>query len=68
MRDEREYMKKVRTLKCFEYKFGYGELEYFPYQLALGLSVRYLKCDGMGWMFRVYFGPLKFWFNLRERK
>jgi len=61
-------MRRVEILKHFEYKFAYGELEYFPYQSAFGLSIRYLKCDQMGWMFRVYFGPFKFWFNLRERE
>lgn len=58
--------KKVKILKVFQSSFGYGELEYFPYQIAIGLSVRHLRCENMGLMFRIYFGPFKFWFNLRK--
>jgi len=57
-------MKAVKVIKEFEFKRIMGELEYFPYQWAFGVSIRYLECDGMGWMFRFYFGPFKVWFNL----
>jgi len=56
----------VKTLKILDCKFGYGEFELFIYQFALGISIRYLSCDDMGWMFRLYLGPLKLWFNLRR--
>ena len=59
---------KVRILKEFNFKRVFGEVEFFPYQWAFGISVRYLKCEGMGWMFRMYLGPIKIWFNLRNRK
>lgn len=58
----------VKVIIELNNKYGYGELEYFPYQLAFGLSIRYLKCKGMGWLFRIYFGPFKFWFNLKSNK
>lgn len=61
-------MIKVKTIKEFHPKFGYGELEFFPYQYAFGISIRYLECDNMGWMFRIYFGPIKFWFNFNLKK
>ncbi len=60
-------MVKVRILREFRSRWIFGELEYFPYQIAFGISVKYLTCKDMGWMFRFYFGPIKFWFNLRKR-
>ena len=57
-------MSKVKIITEFDSKRLFGELVYFPYQWALGISVRYLECDGMGWMFRFYLGPFKIWFNL----
>jgi len=59
---------KVKTIKEFNSKHIFGELEYFPYQVAFGISIRYLECEGMGWMFRFYFGPIKLWFNLRKEE
>ena len=37
-----------------------GGFAYFPYQIAFGISLRWL-CTGL--MFRFYFGPFKFWIN-----
>lgn len=31
---------KVKTIKEFHTKFGYGQLESFPYQCAFGISIR----------------------------
>lgn len=59
---------KVKIVKEFTSKRIFGELEYFPYQIAFGISIKYLECEGMGWMLRFYFGPFKLWFNLREKK
>ena len=56
---------QVKIITEFDSKHIFGELVYFPYQWALGISVRHLECDGMGWMFRFYFGPFKIWFNLK---
>lgn len=58
-------MGKVRTVREFDSKYIFGELEYFPYQIAFGISIKYLTCKKMGWMFRFYFGPVKLWFHLR---
>jgi len=60
--------KKVKIIKEFEGKRILGELVYFPYQIAFGISIRHLECEGMGWLFRVYFGPIKIWFNLGSQK
>jgi len=57
--------KKVKIIREFKSKHIFGEIEYFPYQIAFGISIRYLECKNMGWMFRMYFGPFKIWFNLR---
>lgn len=57
--------KKVKIIRAFELNKFYGELEYFPYQIAFGISIRILKCKGMGWMIRIYFAQFKLWFNLR---
>lgn len=59
---------RVRVLKIFDSKRLFGEFQYFSYQWAFGVSVRYLTCEGMGWMFRFYFGPFKIWVNLTEKK
>jgi len=58
-------MNKVKIVKEFNSKRIYGELEYFPYQIAFGISIRFLKCKGMGWLIRIYFAQFKLWFNLR---
>jgi hypothetical protein len=58
---------KVKIIKEFDSKRIVGELVYFPYQIAFGVSIRYLECIG-GWMFRMYFGPLKLWFNLNGKQ
>jgi len=34
----------------------------FPYQVALGISVSWLRCNGSR-LLRVYLGPFKFWLN-----
>lgn len=57
---------KVKVIKELNSKHIFGEVEYFPYQIAFGISIRHLECEGMGWMFRFYFGPFKIWFNLRK--
>lgn len=36
----------------------------FPYQLALGISIRYLS-DMKSIMFRIYVGPIKVWGHLK---
>lgn len=59
---------KVRIIKEFKSRWIYGEVELFLYQVAFGVSIRYLSCKGMGWMFRIYFGPVKVWFNLHKPK
>lgn len=59
-------VRKVKTIKEFNSKRIFGEIEFFPYQIAFGISIRYLSCKGMGWLFRCYFGPFKIWFNLRK--
>jgi len=56
---------KVKIIREFNSKHIFGEMEYFPYQIAFGISIRHLECKGMGWLFRMYFGPIKLWFNLR---
>jgi len=56
---------KVKIIKEFDSKRIFGEVEFFSYQIAFGISIRYLTCKNMGWMFRFYFGPFKIWFNLR---
>jgi len=56
---------KVKVIKEFNSKRIFGEVEYFPYQIAFGMSIRYLTCKNMGWLCRMYFGPFKIWFNLR---
>ena len=58
---------KVKIIGEFDFQGIAGELEYFPYQIAFGISIRYLECIG-GWMFRMYFGPFKIWFNLGGKK
>lgn len=58
--------RKARILKEFSHGESYGELEFIPYQTAFGFSIRNLKCDGMGQLFRFYFGPFKLWLNIRK--
>lgn len=58
----------VKIIKEFNFNRIFGQIEFFPYQIALGISVRYLKCERMGWMFRIYLGPIKVWFNLKGRR
>ena len=33
---------------------------FFPYQIAFGVSLRYLRCNG-SLLFRLYLGPVKIW-------
>ncbi len=51
-----------------ELNFGigpvFGGLVLLPYQLAVGLSLRYLPCIHSV-MLRVYAGPFKDWLNVR---
>ncbi len=54
---------KVKIIKKCRTKHGYGEVEYFPYQFAFGISIRYFSG---GWMFRLYIGQFKIWFNLKK--
>ena len=54
---------KVIILKEFSFKRIFGEVEFFPYQIAFGISIRYFED---GWMFRIYLGFIKIWFNLRR--
>lgn len=53
--------------KSFQYDWskdrGIIGVDILPYQLAIGLSLRYLKClDSI--MFRIYLGPFKLWGNI----
>ena len=66
MREENK--RKVKVLKEFDTKRLFGEAQYFSYQWACGISIRYLECEGMGWMFRFYFGPFKIWLNIKKVK
>ncbi len=50
---------KVKTLK----EWQHGEVQLFPYQLAFGISFRYMSCL-KSIMFRLYIGPIKLWFNI----
>jgi len=59
---------RPKTLKEIDTMNLFGELEYFPYQFAIGLSIRKLVCKEMGWMLRLYFGPFKLWLNLKDEK
>ena len=59
---------KVKIIREFKSSRVFGEIEYFPYQVAFGISIRCLEGEGMGWMFRFYFGPFKIWFNLRKKE
>ena len=58
----------VKTIRGFESERVFGEVNFFPYQIAFGISVRYLSCKDMGWMVRIYFGPFKVWFNWKPRR
>lgn len=40
-----------------------GEFELFPYQIAFGISLRYLSCL-KSLSFRFYFLVFKLWFNI----
>lgn len=55
---------RVKIIKKCRTKHGYGEVEYFPYQFAFGMSIRYFSG---GWMFRLYIGQFKIWFNLKNK-
>jgi len=57
-------LNKVITIKEFEFDCLYGEIEYFTYQIALGVSIRRFEDS---WMFRIYFGPFKIWGNLGKK-
>ena len=41
---------------------AFGGLTWFPYQFALGFSVRF---DGEFRAVRLYLGPLKFWVSIQ---
>jgi len=55
---------KVKIIKEFTGRKFYGELEYFPYQIAFGISIQYVR--GTGRLLRLYFGPFKVWINVGE--
>jgi len=59
--------KQVTVIREFGNRI-FGQLVYFPYQWAFGISIQHLQCEGMGWLFRMYFGPIKIWFNLKPQK
>ncbi|KKL14044.1 hypothetical protein LCGC14_2519670 [marine sediment metagenome] len=50
-------MSRVREATAFFGPFG-GGVAFFPYQLALGVSLRYWQHAPA---FRVYLGPFKLW-------
>jgi len=68
MKEKKINWNKVRIIKEFETKHIFGELEFFLYQIAFGISIRYMTCENMGWMFRLYFGPVKLWFNIGPKR
>ena len=68
MKEKKFNWNKVRIIKEFETKHIFGELEFFPYQIAFGISIKYMTCENMGWMFRLYFGPVKLWFNIGPKR
>ena len=53
----------ARTIKEFENDKSRGALQYFPYQFAFGITVRRLFGSNA---IRIYFGPLKFWYNWKK--
>ncbi len=61
-------MSRVRERTAFFGPFG-GGLAFFPYQLALGISLRYWSCL-IAPAFRIYLGPFKLWgyVSLRGRR
>ena len=46
-----------------EYSFPRGGFQIYPYQLAAGVSIKYLSCL-RSFLFRFYLGPFKLWFNI----
>ena len=55
-------------MKVKELNFGldklYGGFQFFPYQFAIGISIRYANCDNLG-LLRFYLGPFKLWVNYK---
>jgi len=51
----------------FEGKRTIGGIQLYPYQLAFGLSLRFLSCIN-SFMFRLYLGPIKLWISLEINK
>ena len=50
--------------RAYEASFRCGGFTFFPYQFALGGSVRYLCCLH-SFMLRLYLGPFKVWVNVK---
>ena len=61
----------LRGNKAYERNFEvgrfFGGFVVFPYQLALGISVSWLRCNSTR-LFRVYFGPFKLWVNGKNKE
>ena len=49
--------------KYFEWKRISGGFTFFPYQLAMGISFKYLSCIS-SLMVRIYFLMFKLWVNI----
>lgn len=55
------------AIESYFYREGVGlGITLFPYQLAFGISIRYIS-DMKSIMFRIYIGPIKFWGHLKIR-
>jgi len=50
----------------FEVGGFFGGLQIYSYQLALGLSISRLRCNGTR-LLRGYLGPFKLWVNTRKK-
>jgi len=49
--------------KAIELEWKHGGFVIFPYQFALGLSLRYWSCLA-AIAIRIYCGPFKIWFSI----
>lgn len=61
-RKRKKYSSLDRVVsKCFFRSWCGGGIDFYFYQLAFGVSLRWWNC---GPVFRIYLGPLKFWFYI----
>jgi hypothetical protein len=59
-------MSRARDWDFHSERFG-GGVTFYPYQLAVGVSMRYWPCL-FAPSIRLHLGPFKFWLYLRLRK